>query len=150
MVPTPPPELITIGWTGLRGDGRDRLQEICQRRGWIFNGSTAWLDTPEEVIRLSRSTLIVLWYFASDRGQSLALSTACAAGRPILINRSKMFGMADELDGWQVWRARPDEDLESAILRTFNPRLWVRPTQLATVFSWPRALQRMEASWRQR
>lgn len=148
----PPASPITIGWTGLRGDGRDGIQRLCERRGWQFNGSTRWLDTPEEIQRLAASTLIVLWYFASGRGQSLALSTACATGRPILINDSLMFGMARDYPQ-EFHRAGHDpgvpfleQAIEAVLSRVYTERAKV-PQQVLTTHSWAAAIRQMEAAW---
>ena len=144
---------ISIGWTGLRGDGRDSLRDLCERRGWTFNGSNGWKDTPEEIARLASSTLIVLWYFADGRGQSLALSTACAAGCPILVNQSRMFGLAHDYPQ-EIYRAGHDpavpfleQAIEGVLAKIYTGRAAV-PAQAVVEQSWTRAIQRMERAWR--
>jgi len=143
---------VSLGWTGIRGDGREQLQKLCAKRGWAFNGSDGWLDTPEEVARLASSTLIVLWYHASDRGQSLSLATACATRRPVLVNGSKMFKLAAAYPD-EIYRAGWDPAvplLEPAIDAVLDERVKGRlkyPSRIREEHSWAAAIARMEAAW---
>lgn len=102
-LPEPNPTL-TIGTTGVRNDGTDEIQQAVEARGWIFNGpSPTWLSLEEEIRRLARSTVNLLWY-TNNRGISGGSMTALASRRPLVINGSTMF---DHLDGFaQVWRRR--------------------------------------------
>ena len=151
--PVPPALPPTIGWTGLRGDGISTIAKLCAHRGWHLNASTAeWRMTPDEITRLSASTLIVLWYFASGRGQSLALATACATRRPVLINDSRMFRAAWSY-GDQIYRAGLDpappllEPAIDAVLDAVYKQRAKVPSTIVDERSWARAIATMEATW---
>jgi hypothetical protein len=147
---TPP----LIGWTGVRGDGLAALTELATRRGWRLNISAEWLGTRDEITRLSRSTLNVLWYQASGRGQSLALRTAAAAGRPILVNDSTMFDctrpyLAEFYRAGQPPTTAPY--LEPAIDAALHD-IWFGaercPDRFIDDHAWSSAIATLEAAWR--
>jgi hypothetical protein len=145
------PGRITIGWTGIRGDGAASIREACDRLGLRYDGSVGWLDTPEEVARLAGSTLIVLWYYASGRGQSLALSASAAAGVPILVNQSKMFRMAHFHDsgvlraGWELAVPHLEPAIEGALDLIAKRRCPI--PNLKARYGWTQAVARMEETW---
>lgn len=144
---------VIVGWTGIRGDGRSELLSVARRRGWVVNVPIGWLGTRDEIQRLRHSTVNVLWYTATDRGQSLALMTAAAARRPLLINQSEMFKTARVYPN-EVYRAGVDPAvpyLQQAIEAVLD-HIWKGdakiPGRLVEEQSWARAVAWMEAAWK--
>lgn len=152
--PEPPPAgSVVIGWTGIRGDGRDELLEVATRRGWTVNLPERWLGTRDEIRRLQRSTINVLWYRHSGRGQSLALMTAAAARRPLLLSASEMFKTAWHYPE-EVYRAGIDPApplLEPAIDAVLDD-LWKGrarvPSCLVSDHAWRHTIRQLEDVWR--
>jgi hypothetical protein len=157
VVDLPPPPAsppVIVGWTGIRGDGLEDLQAVARRRGWTLNTPVGWLGTHAEIRRLRHSTLNVLWYHHTGRGQSLALMTAAAARRPLLISASEMFRTAWDYPR-EVYRAGYDPApslLEPAIDAVLDD-VWKGqariPDRLVEELSWARAVARMEVAWSQ-
>lgn len=142
-----------IGYTGIRGDGLGILEQLCMRRGWTLNAPDRWRDTPDEIARLAASTVIVLWYHASGRGQSLSLATACATGRPVLVNQSQMFrSTLAQVPGIYVAGsprlAPPDlaPALDNLLDEVYKHRAMI-PTPNTGAAYWADAIRTMEATW---
>jgi hypothetical protein len=142
-----------LGWTGVRGDGLEALRAWADAHGWTVSASpTEYFATQrEEIHRLSQCTLNVLWYSASGRGKSLALMTAAAARRPILVNDSTMFDVLDRYPG-AAYRWATDGQpysLDTALARTTAVIQDVRyhPDLLADGESWSKAVPRLRATW---
>lgn len=90
FTPSPVP---VIGTCGIRADaGVHEVEELCRRRGWIFNGpSRGWLTTEDEIRRLGMSDVNVCWYHTSGRGKSMGAMFCVAARRPLVLSDSTMF-----------------------------------------------------------
>lgn len=148
-----PASVTTLGWSGVRGDGRGQIEALCREKGWVANCSETFLPTRAEIKRLSRSTLNVLWYSASGRGQSLALMTCAAARRPLLINDSTMFRSAHPYLQ-EIYRAGLSPAVPyfgpaiQAVLDDIVHRRARVPDRFLQEFSWTAAAHRMAARWR--
>jgi hypothetical protein len=107
-----PGDPIRIGWSGIRGDGKGDILQLCEKYGWQPNiPSERWLSTEEEIDRLALSTVNVFFY-RSGQGRASAVMKAVAAQRPIVLSNSPMFDYYREnfqLDFWWV------EDLEATL-----------------------------------
>jgi hypothetical protein len=100
-----PSEEITVGVTGIRGDGgHEIVRDTCARLGWGYSAPAwweergnasveqgRWLSTEEEIERLARSTINVCWYHTSGRGKSMGAMFCLAARRPLILSQSTMF-----------------------------------------------------------
>ena len=85
-----------VGITGLRGDGVDLIRQVCGKNQWEFSHSPTdrFASRQEEIDRLASCDVIALWYWATGRARSLALSVALAARRPLLLSQSTMLDTA--------------------------------------------------------
>lgn len=138
-----------VGCSTVRGDGVWKVQEICEARGWDFrvpDRSKGWLSYEEEVQRIARNTVNVLWYF-EGRGKSGGLSQAVSARRPIICSHSQMFSHFHPYPH-DIWFAA---DLENALLTLHDA--WQEgetlptPHRAAEERSWSRAVEQMIAAW---
>jgi hypothetical protein len=140
---------VTIGRTNIRDAGRSELTEICARQGWILNDSDPdhWLPEAEEVERLARSWVNVVWY-AEHRSRGSAAMVAAAARRPLLLSESERFAhlrpYANELYITPVWNL---EGRLLAIVSAVESGVAKVPMEIPIVFGWRRAARRMIAAW---
>ncbi len=84
---------VIVGHSGIRGDGLDRLIEICVRNGWILSHSGQggeWLSVDQEIQRLARCTVNIAHYHSAYSGQGFGAMFAIAAERPVILNHSRM------------------------------------------------------------
>jgi hypothetical protein len=153
-LPEPDP-VFTVGYSGVRGDGRDLLQTICARHGWAFNASdpAQWLSIDDEVRRLARSTVNVCWYH-EQQDIAGAPSTCLASRRPLLINRSAMlrhlFSYGDELYIGECTDADPGELGVRLLILESAWKLGVplrRPFRVLHAHSWTTAARRLIREW---
>lgn len=158
VIPPPAPDYhpsspvatkVTIGRTNIREAGRGELAAICARHGWILNDSDPdhWLSEGEEVERLARSWVNVVWY-EENRSRGSAAMVAAAARRPLLISESTRFA--------HLWNHA--EELYISPLQFLDVRLPLIvaeveqgtarvPDQIPEIFGWRRAARRMIAVW---
>lgn len=142
----------TIGVTTIRKEGVDYLEQAAGRRGWTVCPPDHWRATEDEVERLAGYACVALWYTDSP-GRSLALATALAAQRPVLLSYpSRMFEYAEgstEL----YWTPYTNQDMEilaqgfdqiAADLAAGSPKI---PRRLAKVWTWPMAIAALETYW---
>lgn len=155
-IPTPaadrPVQAKSVGVTTIRGEGVDYLTAAAGRRGWTVHLPDRWRGTAEEVERLAGYACVGLWYTDSP-GRSLALATAIAAQRPILLSHhSRMFEYAEGSEEL-YWTPYTNQDVEiiaqgldriAADLKAGTER---RPRELASRWSWPKAIKALEAVW---
>jgi hypothetical protein len=144
-----PASAVTIGRTNIRDAGREALAAICARYGWIFNDSDPdhWLSEHDEVERLARSWVNVVWY-DEHRSRGSAAMVAAAARRPLLLSTSHRFShlwpYAHEL------YLRSLDDLGAslrAIVSEVRRGVAKVPNQIPDVFGWRRAARQMLAAW---
>lgn len=149
-----PPQAIlpkTIGVTTLRQEGVDWLQQAAAQRGYQVCPPDRWRETSEEIDRLSQYAMLALWY-ADSPGRSLALATALAAQRPLLLTTwSQMFAYAtgDPDIYWAPYGHQAEENavaLDRVFLDLAQGTARI-PTQLAARWSWPAAIRHLEALW---
>lgn len=144
----------TIGTTTIRGEGVDYLQAAAARRGLVVCPPDRWRPTSQEVARLAGYEFLALWY-ADSPGRSLALATALAAQRPLLLSTgSQMFEYAYTYSGaeeiyWAPYTREPEELVLSfdRIRADLKAGLALIPRQLAG-WSWPVAIKVLEDLWR--
>lgn len=150
----PPPDLgFSVGCSTLRGDGVWKVKEICDARGWdlrLPDRSKGWLTFEEEVQRIARNTVNVLWYF-EGRGKSGGLSQAVSAKRPVICSDSSMFSHFHDCEEiWFPFEAAPtlEKMLDALHFAWENGTLdTYRPINAAETHSWSRAVDRMVAVW---
>lgn len=139
---------FSVGCSTVRGDGVKVVEKVCAKEGWDFrtpDHSKGWRTYEEEVQRIARNTVNVLWYF-EGRGKSGGLSQAISARRPVICSGSPMFS--------HFWDYRGDiyfsDDLEEALQEVYEDwenNTLTRPTRAAEARSWTRATQRMVEAW---
>lgn len=144
---------FSVGCSTVRGDGVWKVKEICEARGWDFrvpDRSKGWLTYEQEVQRIARNTVNVLWYF-EGRGKSGGLSQAVSSRRPVICSNSPMFShFAQYSDG--IYFASEGETLER-MLDHFESD-WLEgsyrvPKRAAEEMSWSKATAQMVAAWRE-
>ena len=139
----------TLGVTTLRRQGVDYLQQATRACGWTLCPPDRWRDTPEEVERLRSCAALALWY-SDSQGRSLALATALAARRPLLLSRCpSMFEQAWEDPGvyWADHAHRIEPIVER--LRQIDQDLQQGQTVLpiSTTWTWPSAVAALIRLW---
>lgn len=139
---------FSVGCSTVRGDGVETVRRLCQREGWEFrvpDHTKGWLPYEQEVQRIARNTVNVLWYF-EGRGKSGGLSQAISAGRPVVCSGSPMFS--------HFWDYRDclyfSDDLEEALWQVHDD--WeqgclLRPGRAAAARSWSKATAVMVQAW---
>lgn len=146
---------FTVGYSGVRGDGRGLLEEICTRRGWQmnFSGLDAWLPLDEEIRRLARSTVNVGWYGIVHDDRSGAAMVCLASRRPFLCNDVPMFThlkpyAADFYDTEEIYMV-PDleEGLERIEMAHQMGRHLCTPSKTWEDLSWTAAVRKLEEGW---
>lgn len=145
---SPMNQQVTIGRTNIRHDGRQALWELCGENGWIFNDSGGdWLSEEEEVERLARSWVNVVWY-TEHRSRGSAAMIAAAARRPLLLSGSARFS--------HLWPYRdeyytaPIDQLAvslEAIVEEVSRGLETIPHRIPEAFGWRAAARTMRATW---
>jgi hypothetical protein len=139
----------TLGVTTLRKQGLDYLFEAGAIAGWTIEEPHGWKETDDEVERLSHCHAVALWYSDSP-GRSLALATALAARRPLILSRCpRMFAYAfeDPAIYWADFAYSPHPivpllrqiEAEGSFVR--------RPYELAVRWTWPDFIHRLEVLW---
>lgn len=139
---------VTIGRSNIRDAGREELAAICARHGWVLNDvSPTWLTEAEEVDRLARSWVNVVWY-TENRSRGSAAMMCAAAGRPLLLNEeSTRFG---HLRRFPELYFRPLHALETALLdlvSAVSADVAQHPTAVADAHSWRCAARTMITAW---
>lgn len=137
-----------VGCSTVRGDGVSTVRQLCAREGWEFrvpDPASGWLTYAEDVQRLARNTVNVLWY-GEARGKSGGVSQAISARRPVVCSGSQMFS--------HVWDYRDEiyfsNDLEEALWQVhaeWEQGTLRRPLRAAVEMSWSRATAAMVAAW---
>lgn len=146
----------SIGWTGVRGDGKEDVIALCNLwgGGWVPNlpDPDRWLSAEEEIERLAKSTFNMLIYQAG-RGISGAVMNCISALRPVVLNDSPMFA-----------HLRTEKLIEDEFYWTFN---YGRDTVAAAVqvmvdmqrgcaklpinskarFGWSKAVETIKEEW---
>lgn len=85
------PGVLTVGVSGLRGDGIDRLRPLCEKHGWQLSTSGPyWRSTDEEIFRLAQCHFNVAHYHTGAPGQSSSAMMMIASLRPLLINSNQL------------------------------------------------------------
>lgn len=167
-----PATVPVIGVSGIRGDpGANLVEELCLRRGWVFNCPPWWyremgaastlagpfLSTEEEIHRLSHSDVNICWYHTSGRGKSMAAMFCVAAGRPLVLSGSTMFsnlvGYGDEVyclsthndDNTVNSLYAEAEGLEQMVDLALETR--IVPTRAAKELSWEVRALEIKALW---
>jgi len=141
---------VTIGRSNIREAGRDQLADICRRYGWDFNDSSPeWLTEEQEVDRLAKSWVNVVWY-TENRSRGSAAMVCAAAGRPLLLNsESQRFGHLHTYSDVVYYRRLDQlEDALIEIVEQVSLGLATVPTRMADDFSWRKAAKKMIATWR--
>lgn len=145
---------ITIGYTGLRGDGLDWLIPICEKNGWRLSRSEGWRSLEEEVDRLAKCHLNVVHSHSGFSGSSSAVTTAVAARRPVLINSNRMLKGIWDLDQALGKELYLDDDLERGVRGILDSILAEapvkRPLRLAEAYSWRKQAQKLADVWKER
>lgn len=149
-VPQNIPLRFDVGMTGLRRDGLDWIQPVCERNGWTLSTPNGWLPVEEEIDRLASCRVVVCHPHSGNPGQSMSVSFCIASRRPTLINSNRMVS--------QIW-ARDQElgkelylsdDVERGIREVLEERpLAKRPTLLADTYSWTAQTRRLVEMWRE-
>lgn len=142
-----------LGVTTLRHEGVDYLKMGAALAGWTVKASDVWRPQRLEIERLSTCHAVGLWYTDSP-GRSLALATAIAAQRPLLLSAgTRMFEYAETSPEpyWAIKSLNPMRDDPQSIcaaLKVIEADGSRIPVNLATAWSWPVAIQQLEALWR--
>jgi hypothetical protein len=149
----PPDPTFSVGCSTVRGDGVWKVREICAARGWAFrtpDHTTGWLPYEQEVQRIARNTVNVLWYF-EGRGKSGGLSQAISAQRPVVISDSEMFShfeaYHDELYASTRAQPRSLENLLEEVYQDWQANTLRYPRRAARERSWTWATAQMVAAW---
>ena len=155
-LPDPNPT-FTVGWTGIRGDGRGVLEAICTQHGWAMNFTEpgVWLPLEEEIRRLARSTVNVCWYDAS-RGIAGAPMTNIASRRPLLLNSTPMFQHLSPYRDEIYQEMVPQKDV-GALERSLGEiaQAWAErrplkiPSRVYRELGWTRAAELMIHTWKE-
>ena len=142
---------FSVGCSTVRGDGVWKVEEICTERGWEFrvpDRSKGWLTYEQEVQRIARNTVNVLWYF-EGRGKSGGLSQAISSRRPVVCSASQMFthfaSYRDEL--YCGAHDTPLEEILEYVHKDWQAGTLRRPLQAAVEMSWSNATTQMVAAW---
>lgn len=139
---------FSVGCSTVRGDGVAQVEKVCARNGWQFrvpDRSQGWLSYEDEVRRIARNTVNVLWYF-EGRGKSGGLSQAVSARRPVICSESQMFTHFEPYY-FSLYRGT---DLEALLMRVHQDALsdGLRyPLLAAMEMSWSNATTQMVAAW---
>ena len=92
MSPVSPTPLV--GRTSVGDINRVWMEDICQRHGWELSNSGfqtgAWTPIEDELERLARCWVNVVWY-EEQRSRSSAAITAAFARRPLLLSNNTRF-----------------------------------------------------------
>lgn len=153
--PRPPIRPKTLGVTTLRQEGVDYLAQACGQAGWTLELPDRWRTTSEEIDRLSGCAAIAAYYTDSP-GRSLALATMLAAERPTILTRnSQMFEYAYGAEGRDAiyWTTHTTETVQQLVdVLGLIDRDLVKgrakiPVELATGWTWPMAIRRLEELW---
>lgn len=144
-----------IGHTGIRGEGLDRLEDICQKNHWILSKSSGWLNLEDEIERLAACHLVVSHSHSAYEGQSSSVLTAIASRRPILTNSGKMLKHINDLNktaygSSQLYCIEDMEEGIRTILHDLAFGLEKKPNFLASDYSWTRQAKWMAAIWEER
>lgn len=141
----------TVGCTTLRREGLDYLQQAAERTGWTVHPPDQWRDTPQEVDRLAGYAALALWYTDSP-GRSLALATAIAAQRPLILSYpSRMFEYAEGSEEI-YWVRYSNQDLSEleATFRQVDADLEAGTAKIPRgllAWDWSRAIRTLEGLW---
>lgn len=149
----PVDEGFSVGCSTVRGDGVAQVAAICTARGWDFrvpDRSQGWLTFEQEVQRMARNTVNVLWYHEL-RGKSGGLSQAVSALRPVVCSSSDMFSHFWGED--EIWFPFEGCDTLERMLSALHFS-WEsgtieshRPLQAARRHAWTRAVDQMIQVW---
>lgn len=142
------PTVFSVGCSTLRGDGVAEVEAICAARGWPFrvpDRTAGWRAFEEEVQRIARNTVNVLWYH-EGRGKSGGLSQTIAARRPVIISESPMFDHFAEYY-WELYRGANLEKLLQFAYTDWVGQDMMRPISSAEGRSWSKATAQMVAAW---
>ena len=141
---------FSVGCSTVRGDGVWKVQEICTARGWKLNlpdRSAGWLSYEDEVRRIARNSVNVLWYF-EGRGKSGGLSQAISSRRPVVCSDSQMFThFHDYHDEIYFAEGRPLEDVLEQVHFDWVHGQLRYPRRAASERSWSNATAQMVAAW---
>ena len=142
---------VTIGVTTVRKEGVDWLEIAARRFGWTIAVPDRWRDTEEEIDRLAACTALALWYRDSP-GRSLALQTALAAQRPLLLTACPtMFhdawGSEEIVWAPETFEIPTIEAMLAALVTGATGPSPAIPRRLAQRWTWPMAVGYLEALW---
>jgi len=140
---------VTIGRTNIREAGKHELGTICFKHDWIFNDSNPhhWLSEEEEVERLARSWVNVVWY-DEHRSRGSAAMVAAAARRPLLLSYSERFShlLPYQAEFYQATLGQLESTLLWVIDEVRRGQARV-PSFIPEVFGWRRAARTMIKTW---
>jgi len=147
-MPTSPISLEpSVGRSAIGIYGQAELTEICARRGWTFSDSVEWLPIEEEVERLAKCWVNVVWY-DHDRSRSSSAMVCAAARRPLLLSRCSRFAhlwpYEDEL---YIGELHQLEEMLDGIIWDVEDGEARRPGRLLAEFGWRRTSERMIEAW---
>lgn len=144
-------EQPTIGRTGIGDAGLAMLETICDRHGWVLsNSSPDWVSNEDEIDRLARCWVNVVWY-DYDRSRSSSASIVATARRPTILSECTRF---DHLLPWLTefhWCADEPQlegdlvDLIGLVARA--QRLRNVPSACVDALQWPLLIQPLLQAW---
>lgn len=140
-----------IGRSNVRSIGQEHLGAICADLGYEISDSLQWLDTEDEIERLARCWVNVVWYDDIPRSRGSAAVVCAASRRPLVLSDSPRFDhllpFTDELyigDRTDKMALRPL--LQQAVEDVRAGRAKV-PDKLLTEHSWQKRAREMVRSW---
>lgn len=139
---------FSVGCSTVREDGVWKVREICDAQGWEFrlpNRAQPWLSYEQEVQRIARNTVNVLWYH-EGRGKSGGLSQAVSAQRPIICSDSPMFSHFAPYY-FSLYRGTELEPLLLQVHTDWEQDGLRLPVLAAREMAWSRATTRMVEAW---
>lgn len=141
---------FSVGCSTVRGDGVSTVAGICMKKCWDFrlpDRLKGWLSYEDEVRRIARNTVNVLWYF-EGRGKSGGLSQAISAQRPVVCSDSQMFThFADYRDELYFAEGRDIYAVMEAVYADWEAGALRVPTRATAARSWSKATTQMVAAW---
>lgn len=145
-------ERPTIGMTGIINPHVEVVRGICERHGWDLGlSSPEWVSNDEEIARLQRCWVNVVWY-DYDRSRSSSASIVATAQRPTVLSYCTRFDHFLPWEGEFYW-ADPShpERLEHLLTRlvehTRRGDHMTFPEASVNALQWPRLIRPLLHAW---
>ena len=146
---------FTVGYSGVRGDGRLSLETVCRLHGWQMNFSdpAVWLSQEDEIRRLARSTVNVCWYGGEHDDRSGSAMVCLASKRPLLVNTVRMMTHLYPYPDQVYIMPNGMDWLDLALTQLY--KIWQQqedfhqpqPTGILAEKSWSAAVKVLEVGW---